>query len=234
MPLTFSGTLDRAALLRASDALARPRGLARGRRRLGPRVGAARLHRRWGGATPGQPARVRGGVPAHPAGAAARRDAVAGRRSTSAPTGSTRRSTPPRTPRSSTTSTPWPAGRQRALGRDPRPGSRRRCRTRSTAAGPTTYVPWQDCCLATDDFLVVRLMEVVVHADDLAASVGSADAGVRRRGAAPGARPARDAVRAAGTARTRRSGPWPARSGRAVRSARSATAPAAPRRGRAP
>jgi hypothetical protein len=41
------------------------------------------------------------------------------------------------------------------------------------AAGPTTYVPWQDCCLATDDFLVVRLMEVVVHADDLAASVGS-------------------------------------------------------------
>jgi Mycothiol maleylpyruvate isomerase N-terminal domain len=40
------------------------------------------------------------------------------------------------------------------------------------AAGPTTYVPWQDCCLATDDFLVVRLMEVVVHADDLAASIG--------------------------------------------------------------
>jgi hypothetical protein len=40
------------------------------------------------------------------------------------------------------------------------------------AAGPTTYVPWQDCCLATDDFLAVRLMEVVVHADDLAASVG--------------------------------------------------------------
>jgi hypothetical protein len=41
------------------------------------------------------------------------------------------------------------------------------------AAGPTTYVPWQDCCLATDDFLVIRLMEVVVHADDLAASVGA-------------------------------------------------------------
>jgi hypothetical protein len=40
------------------------------------------------------------------------------------------------------------------------------------AAGDTTYVPWQDCALATDDFLVVRLMEVVVHADDLAASVG--------------------------------------------------------------
>ncbi len=40
------------------------------------------------------------------------------------------------------------------------------------AAGQTTYVPWQDCCLATDDFLVVRLMEVVVHAD-LAATLGS-------------------------------------------------------------
>ena len=40
------------------------------------------------------------------------------------------------------------------------------------AAGDTTYVPWQDCSLATDDFLVVRLMEVVVHADDLAVSVG--------------------------------------------------------------
>ena len=40
------------------------------------------------------------------------------------------------------------------------------------AAGDTTYVPWQDCSLATDDFLVVRLMEVVVHADDLASSLG--------------------------------------------------------------
>jgi Mycothiol maleylpyruvate isomerase N-terminal domain len=40
------------------------------------------------------------------------------------------------------------------------------------AAGETTYVPWQDCSLATDDFLVVRLMEVVVHADDLAVSAG--------------------------------------------------------------
>ena len=39
------------------------------------------------------------------------------------------------------------------------------------AAGSTTYVPWQDCTLSTDDFLVVRLMEMVVHADDLAGSV---------------------------------------------------------------
>jgi hypothetical protein len=42
------------------------------------------------------------------------------------------------------------------------------------AAGPTTYVPWQDCALPTDDFLVVRLMEIVVHADDLACSIGAA------------------------------------------------------------
>ena len=42
------------------------------------------------------------------------------------------------------------------------------------AAGPATYVPWQDCALPTDDFLVVRLMEIVVHADDLACSVGVA------------------------------------------------------------
>lgn len=40
------------------------------------------------------------------------------------------------------------------------------------SAGETTYVPWQDCCLLLDDFLVVRLVEIVVHADDLAASTG--------------------------------------------------------------
>lgn len=40
------------------------------------------------------------------------------------------------------------------------------------AAGPATYVPWQDCSLHIDDFLVCRLLEVVVHADDLAATLG--------------------------------------------------------------
>ncbi|GAB2623635.1 maleylpyruvate isomerase N-terminal domain-containing protein [Pseudactinotalea suaedae] len=40
------------------------------------------------------------------------------------------------------------------------------------AAGPTTFVPWQGCALATEDFLAVRLLEIVVHADDLASSVG--------------------------------------------------------------
>ncbi|MFY9915912.1 MAG: maleylpyruvate isomerase N-terminal domain-containing protein [Nocardioidaceae bacterium] len=38
-------------------------------------------------------------------------------------------------------------------------------------APPTTYIPWQGWALATDDFLVTRLMEMVVHADDLAVSV---------------------------------------------------------------
>ena len=39
------------------------------------------------------------------------------------------------------------------------------------AAAPTTWVPWQECSLALDDFLVCRLVEVVVHADYLAVSV---------------------------------------------------------------
>jgi hypothetical protein len=41
-----------------------------------------------------------------------------------------------------------------------------------TAAGPSTYVPWQACLLQLDDFLVCRMLEIVVHADDLAASIG--------------------------------------------------------------
>lgn len=39
-------------------------------------------------------------------------------------------------------------------------------------AQPTTFVPWQGCALALDDFLVCRLLEIVVHADDLAVSTG--------------------------------------------------------------
>jgi hypothetical protein len=35
-----------------------------------------------------------------------------------------------------------------------------------------TLIPWQGWSLPTDDFLVTRLMEIVVHSDDLAASVG--------------------------------------------------------------
>jgi hypothetical protein len=38
-------------------------------------------------------------------------------------------------------------------------------------APSTAYIPWQGWSLATDDFLVTRLMEIVVHSDDLAASV---------------------------------------------------------------
>lgn len=36
----------------------------------------------------------------------------------------------------------------------------------------TVFVPWQGWALTTDDFLVTRAMELVVHSDDLAASVG--------------------------------------------------------------
>ncbi len=51
--------------------------------------------------------------------------------------------------------------------------SRTRLASAIAASGATTYVPWQDCALPTDDFLVVRLMEIVVHADDLAFSLGT-------------------------------------------------------------
>ena len=42
-------------------------------------------------------------------------------------------------------------------------------------AGPRepeiVFIPWQGWALATDDFVTTRLMEIVVHSDDLAASV---------------------------------------------------------------
>lgn len=36
----------------------------------------------------------------------------------------------------------------------------------------TVYIPWQGWSLTTEDFLTTRMMELVVHSDDLAASVG--------------------------------------------------------------
>lgn len=36
----------------------------------------------------------------------------------------------------------------------------------------TVFLPWQGWALTTQDFLVTRLMEMVVHADDLAVSIG--------------------------------------------------------------
>ena len=36
----------------------------------------------------------------------------------------------------------------------------------------TIFIPWQGWSLATEDFLTTRMMELVVHGDDLAASVG--------------------------------------------------------------
>lgn len=39
------------------------------------------------------------------------------------------------------------------------------------AAGPTVHIPWTGRTIGTDDFLVSRLMEIVVHCDDLATSL---------------------------------------------------------------
>jgi hypothetical protein len=50
-------------------------------------------------------------------------------------------------------------------------GAREQVATALAGAPPTVYLPWQGWALDTDDFLVTRLMEMVVHADDLAASV---------------------------------------------------------------
>jgi hypothetical protein len=36
----------------------------------------------------------------------------------------------------------------------------------------TIFIPWQGWSMTTDDFLITRLMETVVHSDDLASSVG--------------------------------------------------------------
>lgn len=36
----------------------------------------------------------------------------------------------------------------------------------------TVFIPWQGWALTTDDYLTTRLMELVVHGDDLASSVG--------------------------------------------------------------
>ncbi len=41
----------------------------------------------------------------------------------------------------------------------------------SDRTGPV-LIPWQGWSLSEDDFLLTRLMEIVVHSDDLAASVG--------------------------------------------------------------
>jgi mycothiol maleylpyruvate isomerase-like protein len=41
-----------------------------------------------------------------------------------------------------------------------------------SAAPDAVHIPWQGWSLTTDDFLVTRLMEIMVHSDDLAASVG--------------------------------------------------------------
>ncbi|WP_019137005.1 maleylpyruvate isomerase N-terminal domain-containing protein [Cellulomonas massiliensis] len=39
-------------------------------------------------------------------------------------------------------------------------------------APPAVLVPWQGTVLSSDDFVVTRLLEILVHSEDLAASVG--------------------------------------------------------------
>ena len=43
---------------------------------------------------------------------------------------------------------------------------------RSRASPTPIFIPWQGWSLTTEDFLTTRMMELVVHGDDLAASVG--------------------------------------------------------------
>ena len=52
------------------------------------------------------------------------------------------------------------------------------------------FIPWQGWALTVDDLVTTRLMETIVHSDDLAASVGLPDPGVPRAGTHPGARTA--------------------------------------------
>jgi hypothetical protein len=42
----------------------------------------------------------------------------------------------------------------------------------STTSDRAVLIPWQGWALRRDDFLLVRMMEITVHSDDLAASVG--------------------------------------------------------------
>jgi hypothetical protein len=42
----------------------------------------------------------------------------------------------------------------------------------SVSSGIPVLIPWQGWSLTAEDFLVTRMMEIVVHSDDLAASVG--------------------------------------------------------------
>ena len=48
-----------------------------------------------------------------------------------------------------------------------------------TSPDRPVLVPWQGWALRRDDFLVMRMMEITVHSDDLAASVGVAAPSLR-------------------------------------------------------
>ena len=171
MPLTFAGTLDRAALGRAAEAVA-------------PLVASAEVARAWDeeSALPGFTV---GGLATHLV--SQLQCAVEFLRITPVPPHAPVVSLAGLYERTDWFLAPVDAGENTSIRDDfnemagaGHEGAQEALRASAAdlpaalaAAGPTTYVPWQDCCLATDDFLVVRLMEVVVHADDLASSLGA-------------------------------------------------------------
>ena len=64
------------------------------------------------------------------------------------------------------------AGRDAVLGEIPPLLDRLPQLLQAPRSPDTMFIPWQGWALTTDDFLVTRSMELVVHSDDLAASVG--------------------------------------------------------------
>lgn len=169
MPLTFAGTLDRAALHRAALAVA-------------PLVGSPEVARAWTAAS-ALPGMTVGGVARH---LVSQVESAVEFLAIQPP--------PPRAPVVSLTElyrrTDWFAApvdapqntsiaadfEQMAAGGPEESVALLAAATAALpgaldGAGPTTFVPWQDCSVATDDFLVVRAMELLVHTDDLAASV---------------------------------------------------------------
>ena len=74
------------------------------------------------------------------------------------------------------------------------------------AVGPDATrcsIPWQGWALTAADLLVTRMMEIVVHADDLAASVGLPTPEFPDDGASPRCSACSPASPYAGTARRR-------------------------------
>ena len=127
-----------------------------------------------------------GGLAHHLAGQAATPFACSGARrprgadpprasTTAGPPGSPPGPTTSPTPRSATSPTTTRSGGPRRWLEQVAPGPGRAAGGAADAPRrrpDTVFVPWQGWSLTTEDFLVTRLMEIMVHSDDLAASVG--------------------------------------------------------------